>query len=112
VPLPLGSTFSVWIPPGLTKKEARRKVKKILVEMLTDFHGKGKDSPHLSKVVGDKFEFNTELIKGLGFDSLDYVDFIMNVEREFNITIPDNDLEAFKTPNSTITYVLKKVNKN
>ncbi len=80
--------------------------------MLTDFHGKGKDSPHLSNVVGDKFEFNTELIKGLGFDSLDYVEFIIKVESEFNITIPDNDLEAFKTPNSTITYVLKKVNKN
>jgi acyl carrier protein len=36
------------------------------------------------------YTFESDFRKDLGLDSLDLVDFIMNVEKEFNLSIPDN----------------------
>lgn len=49
-----------------------------------------------------KFGWNKNLSKDLGFDSLDTVEFVMNLEKRFNITIKDEDLEKIQTPNDAV----------
>lgn len=41
----------------------------------------------------------------LGADSLDTVELIMELEKEFNITIPDDQAEKITTVGDAITYV-------
>lgn len=46
-----------------------------------------------------------EFTKGLGADSLDTVELIMEFEKEFGITIPDEDAEKIQTVQDAISYV-------
>ena len=46
----------------------------------------------------------------LGADSLDIVEFIMDLEKEFNITIPDPVAEKIKTVENAVNYVYEKIN--
>jgi acyl carrier protein len=41
----------------------------------------------------------------LGADSLDTVELIMELEKEFNITIPDEQAEKIATVGDAVTYV-------
>ncbi len=41
----------------------------------------------------------------LGADSLDTVELIMDFEKEFGITIPDDDAEKITTVGDAITYI-------
>ncbi len=41
----------------------------------------------------------------LGADSLDVVELVMEFEKEFNITIPDNDAEKITTVGDAISYI-------
>ncbi|MEY4925912.1 MAG: hypothetical protein RI894_348 [Bacteroidota bacterium] len=43
--------------------------------------------------------------KDLGADSLDTVELIMELEKEFNISIPDEDAEKIVTVGDATTYV-------
>jgi acyl carrier protein len=43
--------------------------------------------------------------KDLGADSLDTVELIMEFEKEFNITIEDNDAEKIQTVGQVISYL-------
>jgi acyl carrier protein len=43
----------------------------------------------------------------LGADSLDTVELIMEVEKEFNIAIPDDQAENISTVGDAITYIEK-----
>lgn len=45
----------------------------------------------------------------LGADSLDTVELIMEFEKEFNITIPDDDTQKISTVGDAIAYVEKIV---
>ena len=75
--------------------EIEEKVKAIIVEKL------GVDE---SKVTADA-NFSTDL----GADSLDTVDLIMDFEKEFGITIPDEDTQKIATVGDAIAYVEKMV---
>ncbi len=44
----------------------------------------------------------------LGADSLDTVELIMEFEKEFDITIPDEDAEKIATVGDAITYLQEK----
>ncbi len=44
----------------------------------------------------------------LGADSLDTVELIMEFEKEFNITIPDDEAEKIGTVADAITYIEEK----
>ena len=55
-----------------------------------------------------KFTWKEHLTKDLGMDDLDVVEFIMNIEKEFNILIPDEVAETLMTMSDVIAY-LKKV---
>ena len=46
-----------------------------------------------------------EFSKDLGADSLDSVELIMEFEKEFDITIPDEDAEKITTVGDAITYI-------
>ena len=41
----------------------------------------------------------------LGCDSLDMVDLIMECEKQFNISIPDDDVDKLRTVQDLINYV-------
>ena len=46
----------------------------------------------------------------LGADSLDTVELIMEFEKEFGITIPDEDAEKITTVGDAITYIEQHAN--
>jgi acyl carrier protein len=48
-------------------------------------------------------------IDDLGADSLDIVEFVMAMEEEFDIEIPDDDAEKIQTIEDVITYVKGKI---
>ncbi|WP_159474538.1 acyl carrier protein [Dyadobacter sp. 3J3] len=48
---------------------------------------------------------NANFMKDLGFDSLDTVDLMMQLEQEFNIAIPDDDYAKIVTVKSLVDYL-------
>lgn len=48
---------------------------------------------------------NAEFTKDLGSDSLDTVELIMEFEKEFGITIPDDKAEGITTVKDAIDYI-------
>lgn len=71
------------------------RVKKIIVDKL------GADE----KEVTNEASFTNDL----GADSLDTVELIMEFEKEFNISIPDEQAETIITVGDAITYLEKNV---
>ena len=53
---------------------------------------------------------SAEFSKDLGADSLDTVELIMEFEKEFEISIPDEDTEKITTVGDAITYISAKKN--
>lgn len=58
------------------------------------------------EIVTDKANFTSDL----GADSLDIVDLIMDFEKKFGISIPDEASEDIKTVGEATAYIEKKVN--
>ncbi|ADU28136.1 acyl carrier protein [Ethanoligenens harbinense] len=56
----------------------------------------------------DKVTLEASIIEDLGADSLDVVDLIMSLEEEFEIEIPDEDVEHMKTVGDIVHYVEEK----
>lgn len=54
---------------------------------------------------------STAFIEDLGADSLDLVELIMELEEEFEITIPDEQAEKIKTVGEAIDYIQKELDK-
>ena len=66
----------------------------------------------VKKIVADKLSVDeakiTEAAKftdDLGADSLDVVEFVMEVEKEFNITIPDDEATKLLTVGDAVKYI-------
>ena len=53
----------------------------------------------------DKVRPEHNIMDDLGADSLDTVEIVMKVEEEYDITIPDEDVEEMKTVQDLIDYV-------
>lgn len=53
----------------------------------------------------DKITAETNLIDDLGADSLDVVDLIMSLEDEFEIEIPDEEIENIKTVGALVNFI-------
>ncbi len=47
-------------------------------------------------------------VEDLGADSLDIVEMVIAIEREFNIEIPDEDAEKIATVQDAIDYILAR----
>ena len=63
-------------------------------------------------IIVDKLGVNEEDVKAeasftndLGADSLDTVELIMEFEKEFGVTIPDNDAEKITTAGDAVAYI-------
>ena len=53
----------------------------------------------------DKITAETDLQEDLGADSLDVVDLLMSIEDEFEIEIPDDEIENIKTVGALVSYI-------
>lgn len=56
----------------------------------------------------EKVTLEASIIDDLGADSLDVVDLVMSLEEEFEIEIPDEDVEHMKTVGDIVKYVENK----
>jgi acyl carrier protein len=54
---------------------------------------------------------STSYIEDLGADSLDIVELIMELEEDFEITVPDDQAEKIKTVGDTIDYIDRELGK-
>ena len=54
---------------------------------------------------------DASFIDDLGADSLDIVELVMAIEKEFDIEIPDEDAEKISTVKDAIDYISNKVAK-
>lgn len=67
----------------------------------------------IKRITADKLGVDEAIItpeskfSELGADSLDGVELLMEFEKEFNITIPDKEMEAMKTIGEVILYIEK-----
>ncbi|MBX2969829.1 MAG: acyl carrier protein [Cyclobacteriaceae bacterium] len=52
---------------------------------------------------------DTNLVKDLGIDSLDYAEIVMDFEQTFDIRIPDEDAEKLSTIGAAVAYIEKKL---
>jgi len=55
-------------------------------------------------------KIDTSFVEDLNADSLDIVDFVMELEGEFDIEIPDEDVEKIKTVKDATDYIEGKIN--
>ena len=70
----------------------------------------------VKEVIVDKLGVSMEqvtpeasFIDDLGADSLDQVELVMALEEEFDIEVPDDDVEGIRTVNDVQTYVASRV---
>ena len=57
----------------------------------------------------EKVTLDSSIVDDLGADSLDVVDLIMSLEEEFDVEIPDEDVENIKTVGDIVKYVEAKL---
>ena len=50
----------------------------------------------------------SSVMEDLGADSLDLVDLLMSLEDQFNLEVPDEDVEKIKTVGDLVRYVEEK----
>ena len=53
----------------------------------------------------DKITPETSLIDDLGANSLDVVDLVMSIEDEFEVEVPDDEVENIKTVDDLVKYI-------
>jgi len=65
-----------------------------------------------SSSLGDQvLAFDNDIsITEQGVDSLDLMDYFLNLEETFNVTIPDTDIEKVRTFNALFQYLQNKLN--
>ena len=67
------------------------KVKEILMDQLD--------------VEEEKITMEASIVDDLGADSLDLVDMVMSLEEEFDVEIPDDQVENIKTVGDIVKYI-------
>ncbi len=75
----------------MAKEEIISKVKALIAESLG--------------VTEDEIVPSASFIEDLGADSLDIVELVMAIEKEFDIEIPDDDAEKIGTVQDAIDYI-------
>lgn len=53
----------------------------------------------------DEISLETDIQKDLGADSLDAVELMMALEEEFDVQIPDEDAQGFKTIKDIVSFL-------
>ena len=57
----------------------------------------------------DTVSLDSNFMDDLGADSLDTIELVMNIEEEFGIEIPDEEVEQMFTVKSVLNYVTMQV---
>ena len=57
----------------------------------------------------DEISLDSKFMDDLGADSLDTIELVMNIEEEFGIEIPDEEVEQMFTVKSVLNYVTMQV---
>ena len=57
----------------------------------------------------DSITPDTSIVDDLGADSLDVVDLLMSIEDEFEIEVPDSEVENIKTVGELVKYIEEHV---
>ena len=57
------------------------------------------------QIDADKITMTTDIAEDLGADSVDVVEMLMTIEEEFGVTVPDDDVMAFKTVGDVVAYL-------
>ena len=57
----------------------------------------------------EKVTMEASISDDLGADSVDVVDLVMSLEEEFNIEIPDEEVENIKTVGDIVKYVEDRI---
>lgn len=75
-------------------------------------------SSRVKAIIIDKFAVDENEVtleanftQDLGADSLDTVEFIMEIEKEFNIEVPDDEAEKITTVGECIKYIESRIEK-
>lgn len=78
-----------------TRRELTERVKKVLIEKLMLQH-------EPNEIAEDSPLFGL----GLGLDSVDALEIVVAVEQEFGVTITDEDMQAFRSVNTIIDFII------
>lgn len=78
----------------MTKNEILEKLKDMVCEQL--------------RLERDEIQLETEIIKGLGADSLDLVELLMNVEAEWNIIVDDSEVGDLRLVSDVVDMIERK----
>ncbi|MDO5732703.1 MAG: acyl carrier protein [Eubacteriales bacterium] len=63
---------------------------------------------HMSELLGieaSEIQMDSDFIDDLNADSLDVVDLVLLLEKEFNFQIPDEDAERIHTVGAAVRYI-------
>jgi acyl carrier protein len=85
---------------ALTPADIEARVKKVIAEHIDRNHPRTKSVDEIN--LTDNFEDD------LDCDSLDNVEITMELEEEFEIEIPDEDIESFTTVQHAVDYITRK----
>ena len=58
----------------------------------------------------ESITLETDIQDALGADSLDVVEILMSIEDEFEIEIPDDQIENLKTVGNVVDYITEHMN--
>lgn len=58
----------------------------------------------------EKVTMEADFVNDLGADSIDLVEIYMDLEDEFNMSIPDQDLPTIKTVSDLVNFIDSKLN--
>ncbi len=75
----------------MERDEIFEKLKKVITDILD--------------IEEEKISFESKFLEDFGADSLDIVEMVMSIEEEFNIEIPDEDVEKVLSVNDVINYI-------
>jgi acyl carrier protein len=78
-----------------TRSELTERLKKVLIEKLM-----------LQVEPNEISEDSTLFGLGLGLDSVDALEIVVAVEQEFGVTITDEDMQAFRSLNTIIDFII------
>ena len=79
----------------------REKIKERVIQIVSNNLGVNKE----------QITESTSFTEDIGADSLDIVELVMELEEEFEITIPDEEAEKIKTVGEAIDYIVKELGK-
>ena len=57
------------------------------------------------EVEPDDVTLGSNILEDLGADSLDVVDIVMSLEDEFNLEVPDEEIEGIRTVGDIVKYI-------